>query len=225
MIASKREDGQKEVMRKSMYRFSLFITAVLGLAIFAVYLLMGHGELMAQDPFNYLLDIVVRSLAAPLIAMPCIWLYYRKQFREVSFFKGVAFDDSALTAFFSLIVTLLVVWITHGCLESLQISPQTIQVIYISFYCCLLGVSCVLVKVLPALFVIEIVGCSLFLLIGSYSCLLICGCGVVAGFLGAYVARLIVQTHEALDTGKPNYVVRTCQRVFRFFFPRVKQKS
>jgi len=206
---------QRKPVIKAMYRWSLPIMVLVSLAIFGVYILLGYADRMMADPFHYLADILVRSLVAPLIVIPSLMVYYRDRFGMGGYFNGKHWGDDEVMPFAGLMVAVGFV-IGLAC----YLCGDWNAVIFIGpiVFFGIVGIMCALLaESLPLLVIFELIGCFLYLALGSYSALLNCFYIVASGLVTFCLFQYLAQfANDFGDSSKENSLA---QRMQRWFLP------
>jgi len=221
MKVSKKEDWQRKIMIKSMYRCSLLVFAVVGVVIFVFYLLIGHGENMSADPFNYIMDIAVRSLAGPLVIASCLWLFYRRELKKGPYFADLNPDNWLIAGGSSLVLTLIFGMYLDNGESCSNLSTQTAILIGFIFSGCISGIAFAFARSLPILFAIEIIGGSLLMLFVSWTFLLPLGSFVACSSITFYLTSKIMQACE--DITHPERTNSPAQQIKEFFVPSIRR--
>jgi len=191
-----RVSWQRKEVFQAMYRWSLPIMMLLGLAIFGIYYLLGHTDRMLAEPLIYVADILVRSLVVPLVVIPSLIVYYRGQSGEKGYFadwdEGYPDDEDVDTVIF--FVLFFVVAILSGLICWGVGDLDTIIYIGPIVFFGVMGFICSFIDRLgPALTVSGIVFCFFYLLIGSCSTILTCIYFTAAGLASYHLTEWFTQ--------------------------------
>jgi len=222
-------DWQKKIIFRSMGRLSLLTVASLSMVIMAVYLISDGWAVMSQDPFSLFADVLIRSMAGPIIAIPCLLNYYRKKATGSSYYRKVDSENWAGALMTTGILVFIIV-LMCGAIDiffDISISWQTFKCIIFIFSCGILGALYSCARIFPALVAIQVICCSLLLLFGSFEGMKIGGCLVAISLTGYGLIRLIVFAYDALvDLDEIlDKTEELARRFGRWAVPELKEKS
>jgi len=203
---------------QAMYRWSFSILLLIGLVIFGIYLLLGHGENMMADPFAYLADILVRSLVGPLIIIPCLIAYYHEKLEGEEYLNDATDDDVSCFAALTFVVA-----VVSGLICFL--AGRWDAVIYFSpiVFFGIMGIFCGLFESLPALVIVKVLVCFFYLIIGACSTILTCVYFMTSGFVAFFLTEWIMNVCR--DFSGSSRAHSMAQRIRKWFLPEVEKES
>jgi len=195
---------------KSMYRWILLTMLALGFTMFCICLLGGNWENIAADPLSFLADILVRSLAGPIIVIPYVLNYYRGKMHRKTYIQecdseawGIATIPAAIITLFTMLFSVLAYADDHtnALLVGSMISGAVV------------GIAYAIARSFAILVSAQAVCCSLIIFIGSFAGFKVCAY-LLAVSLSCYamIWLLILIIDALVNPGKIN---KRAKMVFR----------
>jgi len=209
---------------QSTYRWTLWTILGLSFVIMAIHLLAGSWENMSADPFTYLANILVRSLAGPLFALPFVLNYYRGKAYGRTYFGELDADAWGIATVLAGIIVLILML----CAAAAYDHDQFTAFYVLSMLSCMtIGIAYALARSLAILLAVQAMGCGSILLFASCAGLKACGYYIVVTsacyfltWLVMFVCKAIVNPGKIRETTK-----RTVRRMGKYFLPEPGKKS